>query len=91
MIIATFGPSTAWMGRTITFDDGRFTLEDVGQIAPQAVVDYDRQGHLLWAYDGLREWVYQTAGQPAPAELRCRLRGADRLARTPRAVAVAAR
>ena len=67
MIVATFGPSTAWVGRTISFDDGRFSLDDVGQIAPQAVVDYDRQGHLQWAYDGLREWVYQVAGQPAPS------------------------
>ena len=66
MIVATFGPSTAWVGRTISFDDGRFSLEQVGQIAPQAVVDYDRQGHLQWAYDGLREWVYQVAGQPLP-------------------------
>ena len=67
MIVATFGPSTAWVGRTISFDDGRFSLEDVGQIAPQAVVDYDRQGHLQWAYGGLREWVYQVAGEPLPA------------------------
>ena len=67
MIVATFGPSTAWVGRAISFDDGRFSLEDVGQIAPRAVVDYDRQGHLQWAYGGLREWVYQVAGEPAPA------------------------
>jgi hypothetical protein len=71
MIVATFGPSTAWVGKTITFDDGRFTLEDLGQIEPHAVVDYDRQGHLQWAYDGLREWAYELAGQalpqPAPA------------------------
>ncbi len=66
MIVATFGPSTAWVGRTISFDDGRFSLDDVGQIAPRAVVDYDRQGHLQWAYGGLREWVYQVAGEPAP-------------------------
>ena len=66
MIIATFGASTAWLGKTITFDDGRFMLEDLGQIQPQAVVEYDRQGHLQWAYGGLREWVYQTAGE-APA------------------------
>ena len=68
MIIATFGASTAWLGKTITFDDGRFTLEDLGQIQPQAVVEYDRQGHLKWSYDGLREWVYQTAGEALPAE-----------------------
>jgi hypothetical protein len=67
MIIATFGASTAWLGKTITFDDGRFALEELGPIQPQAVVEYDRQGHLQWAYDGLREWVYQTAGEPLSA------------------------
>ena len=67
MIVATFGPSTAWVGKTITYDEGRFTLEDVGQIAAQAVIDYDRQGHLQWAYDGLREWAYGVAGQPLSA------------------------
>jgi ferric-dicitrate binding protein FerR (iron transport regulator) len=25
------------------------------------VLDDDRQGHLAWAYDGLREWVQQVA------------------------------
>jgi hypothetical protein len=67
MIVATFGPSTAWEGKAITFDDGRLTLGDFGLIQPQAVVEYDRQGHLLWAYDGLREWVYQLAGEMLPA------------------------
>jgi hypothetical protein len=66
MIVATFGPSTAWVGKTITFDDGRFTIEGLGQVEPQVVTDYDAQGHLWWAYDGLREWVYQTAGRPLP-------------------------
>ena len=67
MIVATFGPSTAWVGRTISFDDGGFSLEEIGQVSPQAVVGYDRQGHLQWAYDGLREWVSQVSGEPLPA------------------------
>jgi hypothetical protein len=66
MLIATFGPSTAWVGKTISYDDGQFMLEDVGQVTAQAVAEYDRQGHLAWAYDGLREWAYQVAGLPAP-------------------------
>ena len=73
MIIATFGPSTAWVGKTITYDDGRFVLEDVGQITAQAVVEYDRQGHLGWAYDGLREWAYaagRASRRAAPPRLR---------------------
>lgn len=61
MPIATFGPSTAWAGKTITYDDGRFTLEGVGPIPAAAVLTYDRQGQISWAYDGLREWVQQLA------------------------------
>ena len=71
MIVATFGPSTAWVGKSITYDGGLFTLEGHGQIEPGAVVDYDRQGHLQWAYDGLREWTYRLAGA---ADLRLRRR-----------------
>lgn len=67
MQIATFGPGTAWIGKAISYDNGQFVLEEIGPIAAQAVVDYDRQVHLVWAYDGLREWAYQTAGQPLPA------------------------
>jgi hypothetical protein len=66
MVIATFGPSTAWHGKSITFEGGQFVLEGHGPITAAGVADYDRQGHLQWAYDGLREWTYETAGLPAP-------------------------
>lgn len=62
MLVATFGPSTGWAGKTITHDDGVFTLEGVGPVTAVDLLEYDRQGHLEWAYDGLREWVQQTAG-----------------------------
>jgi type II secretory pathway pseudopilin PulG len=61
MLIATFGPATQWVGKTITYENGLFTLEGYGPIPAQGVLDYDRQGHLVWAYDGLREWVQQVA------------------------------
>jgi hypothetical protein len=57
MIIARFGPSTAWLGRTIAWEDGRFVLQDHGHVPVEALLDYDRQGQLVWEYDGLREWV----------------------------------
>jgi hypothetical protein len=57
MIIARFGPSTAWNGRTIAWEDGRFVLQDHGEVPAQSLLDYDRQGQLAWEYDGLREWV----------------------------------
>ena len=64
MVIATFGPSTSWSGKTITFDDERFTLEGHGLILEADVLAYDRQGHLIWADAGLRAWVEQRARAP---------------------------
>jgi len=61
MVIATFGPSTAWVGKTITFENGRFILEGMGPIPAANVLAYDRERHLSWAYAGLREWVEQAA------------------------------
>lgn len=65
MVIATFGPTSAWVGRTITYDDGRFTLQDLGPIRAADVLEYDRHGHLVWAYAGLREWVVSLAAPAA--------------------------
>ena len=56
-VIATFGPSTGWQGKTITYDGAVFTLEDWGGISAADVVNYDRQGHLVWADAGTRDWV----------------------------------
>lgn len=67
MIIARFGPSTAWLGRTIAWEDGRFVLQDHGEVPAQALLDYDRQGQLVWEYDGLREWVAGLAAATPPA------------------------
>ena len=57
MLIARFGPTTAWQGNSITWDGGRFVLEGHGPVTPQDVMDYDRQGHLIWVNDGARAWV----------------------------------
>ena len=62
MVIATFGPTTGWVGKTITYDAGRFFLEGHGEIRADHVVEYDRQGHLVWPYDGMRAWVYSMSG-----------------------------
>lgn len=68
MLIATFGSTTGWSGKTIDYDSGVFTLEGHGPISVEDVLAYDREGHLTWAYDGLREWVQQMAsGQGAAA------------------------
>jgi hypothetical protein len=88
MLIATFGPTTAWVGKTISYDGGHFTLKDFGEIAAPAVVDYDRQGHLVWAYDGLREWVYETAGQPVPAPASAPAAAAEAVATPAEAVVI---
>ena len=57
MLVATFGPSTAWVGKKITHDNGQFMLEGHGAIALLNVVEYDRQGHLIWSNDTTRSWV----------------------------------
>jgi len=67
MVIATFVPTTGWEGKTITYDEGVFTLEDHGPIHAADVLAYDGQGHLSWAYDGLRDWVVQCASEVAAA------------------------
>ena len=64
IVIATFGPTTAWVGKTIRYQDEQFVLEGQGPIEAAAVHDYDRQGHLIWAYEGLREWVDELAARP---------------------------
>jgi type II secretory pathway pseudopilin PulG len=66
MLIATFGPTTAWFGNTISYQDGRLILEGHGPVPPSAVLEYDRQGHLTWAEAGLREWVQELAQSKQP-------------------------
>ena len=43
MVIATFGPTTAWHGKTITYENQQFTLEGHGAITAQDVVAYEPQ------------------------------------------------
>jgi len=57
MIIATFGPTTGWSGKTITYEGGVFALEDSGPLSAGDVMEYDRQGYLLWSTDGTRAWI----------------------------------
>jgi DNA polymerase-3 subunit epsilon len=68
VIVATFGPTTGWAGRRIVFEDGQIVLVGHGPILAAHVVEYDRQGHLVWPYDGMRTWVYgQCANGPTAA------------------------
>jgi hypothetical protein len=68
MLVATFGPSTAWTGRKIVFENELITLEAHGVISAQAVVDYDRAGNLTWPSAEMREWVVARARGEAQAE-----------------------
>jgi|GEM_PF-997488 len=67
MIIATFAPSTGWAGRTISFESGQFLLEGHGPIAATDVMEYDRQGHLVWANAGTRAWIGAKAAAQRPS------------------------
>lgn len=69
MVIATFNAATGWAGKTITHDDGEFTLEGHGAITAEDVLSYDAAGHIGWAYDGLREWVSGLVAPPAGADM----------------------
>lgn len=71
MLVATFGPSTAWQGREIIWDVDHFILVGHGAIPAAGVLDYDRRGQLSWAEPQYRAWAaevdrWETGGQPAP-------------------------
>jgi hypothetical protein len=59
MLVATFGPNTAWQGREIIWDVDHFILVGHGAIPAAGVLDYDRQGQLVWPDPSLRAWVFQ--------------------------------
>ncbi len=70
MLVATFGPTTAWEGREIIWDVDRFILVGHGAVPAAGVLDYDRLGQLVWASPELRAWVasvarWEAGGQPA--------------------------
>ena len=67
MLVATFGDTTAWVGKTIVFEGDQFVLDGHGPIAPGAIVQYDQQGHLTWSSPALRQWVYEQAATQAPS------------------------
>jgi hypothetical protein len=71
MLVATFGPSTAWQGREIIWDVDHFILVGHGAISAAGVLDYDRRGQLLWADPALRPWVteidrWENSGRQSP-------------------------
>jgi len=61
MLVATFGPSTSWAGRGITYENGQFTLEGYGLIPVAGLLDYDRRGQLTWMSPELRTWAFSFA------------------------------
>ena len=72
MLVATFGPATAWHGREIIWDMDHFILVGHGAIPAAGVLDYDRLGQLVWPRPELRAWVadvgrWETGGTPSPA------------------------
>jgi hypothetical protein len=69
VLIATFGPTTAWVGKKISRDGDAFILEDHGPISTQDVMEYDRQGHLVWVNDGTRAWIGAKANGSRPAHV----------------------
>lgn len=66
MLVATFGPSTGWNGKKITYESNAFVLEGHGIVDAVTVMEYGRQGQITWATDGTRAWVGARA-QAGPA------------------------
>jgi hypothetical protein len=62
MLVATFGPTTAWAGKKINREGDFFILEDHGPLTADDVMAYDRQELLVWANDGTRAWVGSKVG-----------------------------
>jgi len=67
MLVATFGPTTGWVGKTIDYEGGQFALQGHGLITAADVLNYDQQGQITWAYPGLQEWVQQVAASSSAA------------------------
>jgi hypothetical protein len=68
VLIATFRPTTVWVGVKITCDGTAFVLEGHGPITAGDVMEYDRQGLLAWVNEGARAWVGSKArGAVRPA------------------------
>ena len=61
VLIATFGPSTAWQGKAITWQGGALILEGYGPISARDVLNYDKAGPLVWASDASRAWLVSFA------------------------------
>lgn len=61
MLVATFSADTAWSGRRITHEEGRFVLEAFGVISAAQVLEYDRVTPLVWSAGGTRAWVRSVA------------------------------
>jgi hypothetical protein len=62
ILVATFGSTTEWVGRTIVQEGGVFVLEGHGRVSAADVMSYDRDGHLVWPSEGSRAWVGSQAG-----------------------------
>lgn len=61
VLVATFGPTTAWVDKAVTYDWRGFIIEGLGAVTAQQVLAYDDQGHLTWSSDEMRAWVVSVA------------------------------
>jgi hypothetical protein len=65
MLIATFDSTTDLAGKTITREGDAFVLQDHGPISARDVMEFDKQGQLVWSTEGAWAWVGSLA-QKAP-------------------------
>lgn len=67
-IIAVFDAPTGWAGRQVTYENGALILAGVGAIAPDHLLQYERQGQIDWAHAGMRDWVVGLTARVAEAQ-----------------------
>jgi hypothetical protein len=61
-VIATFAPDSARRGQTIAYDAKGFVILRDRRTTAQEVHEFGEAGSLVWAHDGMRQWVAQMAG-----------------------------
>jgi len=66
MVIATFRPGTPNAGQTIEYENEVFWMTGGARLTAAQVFEYGHAGQIEWAYEGMRQWVYEIAGAQTP-------------------------
>jgi len=71
MLVATFGPKSAWPNKKVVWDpsgQGHFVIEEHGAISAAKLLEYGRSGELTWASPTSEEFAEGAAEREAGRE-----------------------